>query len=70
MNQAIGAPPVTGGRAFGPPKLSFLPRPALTGPDGTTVPAAELARATATTLHAMRFAKVVTTEALLRAAKA
>ncbi|MFJ9609784.1 cysteine hydrolase family protein [Kitasatospora sp. NPDC101176] len=41
----------------------------LTGPDGTTVPAAELARATATVLHAMRFAKVVTTEAVLTAAK-
>ncbi|MER6302418.1 cysteine hydrolase family protein [Kitasatospora sp. NPDC001539] len=42
----------------------------MTGPDGVTVPAAELARATATTLHAMRFAKVVTTETVLRAAKA
>ncbi|GAA3023377.1 cysteine hydrolase family protein [Streptomyces lactacystinicus] len=42
----------------------------MTGPDGTTVPAADLARATATTLHAMRFAKVVTTEQVLRAAKA
>ncbi|MBO1419046.1 cysteine hydrolase family protein [Streptomyces sp. FH025] len=41
----------------------------MTGPDGTTVPAAELARATATTLHAMRFAKVVTTETVLEAAK-
>ncbi|MFF7991534.1 cysteine hydrolase family protein [Kitasatospora xanthocidica] len=42
----------------------------MTGPDGTTVPAADLARATATTLHAMRFAKVVTTEKVLEAAKA
>ncbi|MET8543739.1 cysteine hydrolase family protein [Kitasatospora sp. NPDC004799] len=42
----------------------------MTGPDGTTVPAAELARATATTLHAMRFAKVVTTDKVLAAAKA
>ncbi|WP_406204174.1 cysteine hydrolase [Kitasatospora sp. NBC_01560] len=33
----------------------------LTGPDGVTVPAAELARATSAVLHAMRFAKVVTT---------
>ncbi|MEV7022881.1 cysteine hydrolase family protein [Kitasatospora sp. NPDC093558] len=40
----------------------------MTGPDGVTVPAAELARATATVLHAMRFAKVVTTEAVLKAA--
>ncbi|AUG80053.1 isochorismatase [Kitasatospora sp. MMS16-BH015] len=37
-------------------------------PDGTVVPAAELARATAAALHSMRFAKVVTTEALLAAA--
>ncbi|MFD0276815.1 cysteine hydrolase family protein [Kitasatospora sp. NPDC127111] len=42
----------------------------MTGPDGVTVPAAELARATATVLHAMRFAKVVTTEAVLTAAGA
>jgi nicotinamidase-related amidase len=42
----------------------------MTGPDGTTVPAAELARATATTLHAMRFAKVVTTADVLAAATA
>ncbi|MFD4660133.1 cysteine hydrolase family protein [Kitasatospora sp. NPDC058444] len=42
----------------------------MTGPDGTTVPAADLARATATTLHANRFAKVVTTERVVRAAKA
>ncbi|MFD8703946.1 isochorismatase family protein [Kitasatospora sp. NPDC059648] len=41
----------------------------MTGPDGTTVPAAELARATATTLHAMRFAKVVTTRTVLDAAE-
>ncbi|MFB7476558.1 cysteine hydrolase family protein [Kitasatospora sp. NPDC056184] len=41
----------------------------LTGPDGVTVPAAELARATGTVLHAMRFAKVVTTEAVVTAAK-
>lgn len=40
----------------------------MTGPDGTTVPAAELARATATTLHAMRFAKVVTTKDVTTAA--
>ncbi|MFF2353810.1 cysteine hydrolase family protein [Kitasatospora sp. NPDC058115] len=40
-----------------------------TGPDGVTVPAAELARATRTVLHAMRFAKVVTTEAVVTAAK-
>ncbi|MFJ7910989.1 isochorismatase family protein [Kitasatospora sp. NPDC096204] len=42
----------------------------MTGPDGTTVPAAELARATATTLHANRFAKVVTTRDVTRAATA
>ncbi|MFJ4189319.1 cysteine hydrolase family protein [Kitasatospora sp. NPDC089509] len=42
----------------------------MTGPDGTVVRAAEFARATATTLHAMRFAKVVTTDAVLAAAKA
>ncbi|MFE4971556.1 cysteine hydrolase family protein [Kitasatospora sp. NPDC056651] len=41
-----------------------------TGPDGVTVPAADLARATATNLHANRFAKVVTTEQVLTAAKA
>ncbi|MEV6978129.1 cysteine hydrolase family protein [Kitasatospora sp. NPDC093806] len=41
----------------------------LTGPDGVTVPAAELARATRTSLHAFRFAKVVTTEAVVAAAK-
>ncbi|MEU1504277.1 cysteine hydrolase family protein [Kitasatospora sp. NPDC005748] len=40
----------------------------MAGPDGVTVPAAELARATATVLHAMRFAKVVTTGAVLAAA--
>ncbi|MFE2725889.1 cysteine hydrolase family protein [Kitasatospora sp. NPDC059327] len=40
----------------------------MVGPDGVTVPAAELARATATVLHAMRFAKVVTTGAVLAAA--
>ncbi|MCB5165439.1 cysteine hydrolase [Streptomyces bambusae] len=40
----------------------------LTGPDGVTVPAEELARGTAAVLHAMRFAKVVTTEAVLAAA--
>ncbi|MEU8925444.1 cysteine hydrolase family protein [Kitasatospora sp. NPDC048545] len=42
----------------------------MTGPDGTTLTAAELARATGTVLHAMRFAKVVTTEQVLVAAKA
>ncbi|MEV7598874.1 isochorismatase family protein [Kitasatospora sp. NPDC089797] len=42
----------------------------MTGPDGTTVAAADLARATATTLHAQRFAKVVTTATVLAAAKA
>ncbi|WP_316527213.1 cysteine hydrolase family protein [Kitasatospora brasiliensis] len=41
----------------------------MTGPDGTTVPAADLVRATVTTLHANRFAKVVTTEQVLTAAK-
>ncbi|MFC5667574.1 cysteine hydrolase family protein [Kitasatospora misakiensis] len=41
----------------------------LTGPDGVTVPAAELARATVTVLHAMQFAKVVTTAAVAEAAK-
>ncbi|MFI6445124.1 cysteine hydrolase family protein [Kitasatospora sp. NPDC050543] len=40
----------------------------MAGPDGETIPAAELARATAATLHHMRFAKVVTTEAVLAAA--
>ncbi|MER5641963.1 cysteine hydrolase family protein [Kitasatospora sp. NPDC002227] len=38
-------------------------------PDGTTVPAADLARATAAALHSMRFAKVTTTKALLAAAE-
>ncbi|MFE4519859.1 cysteine hydrolase family protein [Kitasatospora sp. NPDC056783] len=42
----------------------------MAGPDGTTITAAELARATATTLHAMRFAKVVTTDKVLAAADA
>ncbi|MFI6849406.1 cysteine hydrolase [Kitasatospora sp. NBC_00085] len=42
----------------------------MAGPDGVTVPAAELARATSTVLHAMRFAKVVTTEAVVAAANA
>ncbi|MFF2039940.1 cysteine hydrolase family protein [Kitasatospora sp. NPDC058170] len=42
----------------------------MTGPDGVTVPAAELARATGTVLHAMRFAKVVTTGDVLAAARA
>ncbi|MFB6891191.1 cysteine hydrolase family protein [Kitasatospora sp. NPDC056327] len=41
----------------------------MTGPDGVTLPAAELTRATGTVLHAMRFAKVVTTEAVVTAAK-
>lgn len=40
----------------------------MAGPDGDTVPAAQLARGTAAVLHHMRFAKVVTTEALLAAA--
>ncbi|MFE7593087.1 cysteine hydrolase family protein [Kitasatospora sp. NPDC057512] len=42
----------------------------MAGPDGATVPAADLARATAATLHAMRFAKVVTTEDVTGAARA
>ncbi|MFE6053184.1 cysteine hydrolase family protein [Kitasatospora sp. NPDC056446] len=40
----------------------------MTGPDGTTLTAAELSRATATVLHAARFAKVVTTRQVLDAA--
>ncbi|MFB7664473.1 cysteine hydrolase family protein [Kitasatospora sp. NPDC056138] len=39
----------------------------MAGPDGETIPAAELARATAAVLHSMRFAKVVTTDAVLAA---
>ena len=42
----------------------------MAGPDGETVPAAELARATAAALHTMRFAKVVTSEAVVAAARA
>ncbi|MER8185362.1 cysteine hydrolase family protein [Kitasatospora sp. NPDC094015] len=41
---------------------------AMAGPDGVTVPAAELSRATAAALHTMRFAKVVGTAELLAAA--
>ncbi|MDH6578295.1 isochorismatase family protein [Kitasatospora sp. MAP5-34] len=41
----------------------------MAGPDGEVIPAAELARSTAAVLHRMRFAKVVTTEALLAAAQ-
>ncbi|MFJ2780149.1 cysteine hydrolase family protein [Kitasatospora sp. NPDC087315] len=41
----------------------------MAGPDGATVPAAELARATGAVLHAMRFAKVTTTEAVVAAAQ-
>jgi nicotinamidase-related amidase len=41
----------------------------MAGPDGGTVPAAELARATAASLHTARFAKVVTTEQVLAAAR-
>ncbi len=41
----------------------------MAGPDGDTIPAAQLARATAAVLHQMRFAKVVTTSALLDAAR-
>ncbi|GAA2140873.1 cysteine hydrolase family protein [Kitasatospora kazusensis] len=41
----------------------------MAGPDGVTIPAAELSRSTAAALHHMRFAKVVTTEALLAAAQ-
>lgn len=40
----------------------------MAGPDGVHIPAGELARATAAALHTMRFAKVVTTEAVLKAA--
>ncbi|WP_371499745.1 cysteine hydrolase [Kitasatospora sp. NBC_00374] len=43
---------------------------AMAGPDGVTIPAADLARATAASLHTMRFAKVVGTEELLAAALA
>ncbi|MGW4892321.1 cysteine hydrolase family protein [Kitasatospora sp. NPDC004240] len=42
----------------------------MAGPDGVTIPAAELARATSAVLHTMRFAKVVTTEAVVTAATA
>ncbi|MED7950242.1 cysteine hydrolase family protein [Kitasatospora sp. NPDC058201] len=42
----------------------------MAGPDGVTVPAAELARATGAVLHAMRFAKVVTAESVVTAARA
>ncbi|MDH6127840.1 cysteine hydrolase family protein [Kitasatospora sp. GP82] len=40
----------------------------MAGPDGESIPAADLARATAAVLHRMRFAKVVTTDAVLAAA--
>ncbi|WP_354642648.1 cysteine hydrolase family protein [Kitasatospora camelliae] len=40
---------------------------AMAGPDGESIPAAELARGTAAVLHTMRFAKVVTTEDVLKA---
>ncbi|MGE7436958.1 cysteine hydrolase family protein [Kitasatospora sp. NPDC001175] len=39
----------------------------MAGPDGGKIPAADLARATAATLHSMRFAKVVTTKDVLAA---
>ncbi|MBW5483923.1 cysteine hydrolase family protein [Streptomyces bambusae] len=42
----------------------------MAGPDGVTVAAEDLSRATAAVLHAMRFAKVVTTQAVLAAAAA
>jgi nicotinamidase-related amidase len=41
----------------------------MAGPDGTVIPAAELSRATAAVLHSMRFAKVVTTQAVVAAAE-
>ncbi|GAA2742818.1 cysteine hydrolase family protein [Kitasatospora cinereorecta] len=41
---------------------------AMAGPDGESIPAEQLAKATAAVLHTMRFAKVVTTEAVLAAA--
>ncbi|MEV4611949.1 cysteine hydrolase family protein [Kitasatospora sp. NPDC049258] len=41
---------------------------AMTGPDGVSIPAEELSRATAAALHTMRFAKVVSTAELLAAA--
>ncbi|MGW4649694.1 cysteine hydrolase family protein [Kitasatospora sp. NPDC004289] len=41
---------------------------AMAGPDGEPVPAEVLARSTAAVLHAMRFAKVVRTEEVLKAA--
>ncbi|MFJ3923264.1 cysteine hydrolase family protein [Streptomyces sp. NPDC090022] len=40
----------------------------MAGPDGVTLTAEELTRATAAALHTMRYAKVVTTEAVLAAA--
>jgi nicotinamidase-related amidase len=40
----------------------------MAGPDGEFIPAAQLARGTAAVLHQLRFAKVVSTEALLAAA--
>ncbi|MET9699731.1 cysteine hydrolase family protein [Streptomyces sp. NPDC006529] len=39
----------------------------MAGPDGETIAAEDLARATSAVLHQMRFAKVVTTEAVLAA---
>ncbi|MCX5210425.1 cysteine hydrolase [Kitasatospora sp. NBC_00240] len=43
---------------------------AMAGPDGELIPATELARATSAVLHTARFAKVVTTDAVLAAAAA
>ncbi|GAA4867543.1 cysteine hydrolase family protein [Kitasatospora terrestris] len=43
---------------------------AMAGPDGVPIPAEQLARATAAVLHRMRFAKVVTTGDVLKAAQA
>ncbi|MFG2822364.1 cysteine hydrolase family protein [Kitasatospora sp. NPDC048365] len=43
---------------------------AMAGPDGVSIPAEQLARATAAVLHRMRFAKVVATGDVLKAAQA
>ncbi len=40
----------------------------MVGPDGVTIPGSDLSRATAAVLHAARFAKVVSTDAVLAAA--
>ncbi|MFJ9518719.1 cysteine hydrolase family protein [Kitasatospora sp. NPDC101801] len=40
---------------------------AMAGPDGERIPAEQLAKGTGAVLHAMRFAKVVSTEAVLKA---